>query len=132
MKDKTHEPVLVSMSILAALQILFGGVGGVTYLSDNEVIAAICAVGMVAVGAAQVGLQFYVRGQVVPLESVSERVVNGTVVAGPANDLVVEGTPVREVGDLPPGEKELIQAVEELKESAHIYPASHGEQDGTL
>ena len=132
MKDKTHEPVLVSMSILAALQILFGGVGGVTYLSDNEMIAAICAVGMVAVGAAQVGLQFYVRGQVVPLQSVSERVVGGLVVAGPANDIVPDGQPVREVGGLPSGEQELIHTVEQLQESARIYPVSHTEQDGPL
>lgn len=132
MKDKTHEPVLVSMSILAALQILFGGVGGVTYLSDNEMIAAICAVGMVAVGAAQVGLQFYVRGQVVPLQSVSERVVGGLVVAGPANDMIQDGQPVREVGSPPPGEKELTHTVTELEESAIIYPESRTEQDGPL
>lgn len=96
---KTREPVLVSMSILAALQILFGGIGGVTYLSDNELIAAICAVGMVAVGAAQVGVQFYVRGQVVPLESVVERLADdGSVVAGPANDRELENAYVRNIG----------------------------------
>lgn len=96
---KTREPVLVSMSILAALQILFGGIGGVTYLADNELIAAICAVGMVAVGAAQVGVQFYVRGQVVPLESVVERLADdGSVVAGPANDRELENAYVRNIG----------------------------------
>lgn len=96
---KTREPVLVSMSILAALQILFGGIGGVTYLADNELVAAICAVGMVAVGAAQVGVQFYVRGQVVPLESVVERLADdGSVVAGPANDRELENAYVRNIG----------------------------------
>lgn len=100
-KTKTSEPVLITMSILAALQILFGGVGGVTYLSDNELIAAICAVGMVAVGAAQVGVQFYVRGQVVPMDNVVEYTDRGgNVIAGPANNLVSEGAPVRAVNAL--------------------------------
>ena len=98
MTTKTPEPVLIAMSVLAGLQILFGGVGSVTFFADYELVAAICAVGMVAVGAAQAGVMYYVRGKVVPLENVVERVDgNGVVRAGPANTLVEEGTAVREV-----------------------------------
>lgn len=63
---RKNEPVLLWMSILAALQVLFGGWSGIQLLADNETLAAFGAVGVLAVAAAQVGVQFYVRGQVTP------------------------------------------------------------------
>jgi len=63
-----REPVVLVMSILAALQFLFGGWAGVQVLAGNPVLAGVGAVGVLAVAAAQVGLQFYVRGQVTPVE----------------------------------------------------------------
>ena len=63
-----REPVVLVMSVLAALQFLFGGMGGIAYFSDRDIWTAVAAVGMLATAAAQVGAQFWVRGQVTPVE----------------------------------------------------------------
>lgn len=100
---KTREPVLLTMSILAGAQILFGGVAGVSYFEGNEAVAAVCALGMIVVGAIQFGVQFYVRGQVMPIEDVvefSDRA--GHVISGPANEVIPHGWPVRDLGELEP------------------------------
>ena len=122
MTAKKPEPVLITMSVLAGLQILFGGVGSVTFFADHELVAAICAVGMVAVGAVQAGVMYYVRGQVVPLENVVERVdENGVVRAGPANNIVEEGTPVRNVNDPP-----VVEALIAAQDNPDAYLGDHG------
>lgn len=96
-----REPVLVWMSILAALQIFLGGAVSVSLVGDHELVAQLFGLGILAVGAAQGGIQFYVRGQVTPNAAVAERVVDGRVVAGPANDVIPEGETVRLVGEAP-------------------------------
>ena len=117
MTSKTPEPVLITMSVLAGLQTFFAGSTATTVVVEaDRLLTAIFAFGALAVGAAQFGLQFYVRGRVVPLEAVSERVVNGVVVAGPANDIINEGTTVREVGDVPETEKELARIVDDMRQ----------------
>lgn len=96
-----REPVLVSMSVLAALQMFFAGSSGVSILTDNDLIAGIMAVGALAVAAAQVGIQFYVRGEVTANANVVEWVKGGKVIAGPANEHVDPGLVVRDTGETP-------------------------------
>lgn len=97
---KTSEPVLVTQSVLAGLHAFFGGSAAVSaFVEGNAVLTAMFAFGNLAVAAAQMGVAFYVRGQVVPLEAVVERVTeNDQVVAGPANDMLPSGAPVRVLG----------------------------------
>jgi hypothetical protein len=63
-----HEPVAVVGSILAGLYVLFGGFSGIEALNHNPSWAAAGSLGVLAVAAAQVGLNFYVRGRVTPVE----------------------------------------------------------------
>ncbi len=79
-------PVVIVMSILAALQFLFGGLATVNLGSQgNETILAIGAIGTLAVAAAQAGLQFYVQNLVVPVIDVAAyKDKDGELVAGPA------------------------------------------------
>ena len=64
---KKNEPVLLAMSILAGLQFLFGGAAASSIIMDLPAVALICAFGSLGVAAAQTGIQFYVRGQVTPV-----------------------------------------------------------------
>lgn len=71
------EPVLIPMSILAGLQILFAG-GAITTVLP----AQWAAFGALVVAACQVGVAFYVRGTVTPVDdpvTVDER--TGTLVS---------------------------------------------------
>jgi hypothetical protein len=86
-------PVLLWMSILAALQVLSAG----SALADviPYKVAALLAL---TVAAAQAGVQFYVRGQVTPWQEViSKRALDGLAIAGPAHTAPtgtsVEGPP---------------------------------------
>ena len=100
--SRTSEPVLVAMSVLAGLQIFFAGSAATTVMVEaSTLLTAVFAFGALAVGAAQVGIQFYVRGQVVPLDAVAERVADGKVIAGPANDILPVDAVVRDVGSEP-------------------------------
>jgi len=57
-----REPVVVVMSVLAALQVIAGGA------ALGELVGPqVAGVVVLAVAALQVGLQFYVRGQVTPV-----------------------------------------------------------------
>jgi len=60
-----REPVVVVMSVLAALQVLVGG-AALADLIGNEW----AGVFVLVVAALQIGLQFYVRGQVTPVDPV--------------------------------------------------------------
>lgn len=73
-------PVLIAMSVLAALQVLVAGAAlGDVLGSDVASLAALC------VAAAQVGVQFYVQAQVVPVGDVAAyRDTAGDIVSGPA------------------------------------------------
>ena len=98
---KTREPVVLWMSILGGLQFFFAGSATISILSSNETIAGVMGVGALAVAAAQAGIQFYVRGQVIPVEEavhkaeVVEQLEHEVVVAGPANDRLNEGAYIR-------------------------------------
>lgn len=83
------EPVVITMSVLAALQFLFAGAG------LGEIIGAkVVFLGMLVVGAITVGIQFWIRGQVVATANVVAQVSPaGDVVAGPASP-VTDGLPV--------------------------------------
>jgi hypothetical protein len=89
--SSTSRPVLIVMSILAGLQILTGA-GAL-----GEVIGVKAAgLAIAVVGAAQVGMAFYVQGQVVPNSAVAARVLpGGAIVAGPAAPATVEGQVVK-------------------------------------
>lgn len=92
-------PVLLWMSILAALQVLTGGA------ALAEVIGAqVAGLAVLTVAALQTGIQFYVRGQVTPWQDVIAKVgPDGTPVAGPAHSAptgtAVEGPPEPEPVD---------------------------------
>lgn len=87
-------PVVIIMSILAALQFLFGGLSALN-LGDNgnQTILVIGAVGTLCVAAAQAGIQFYLQNLVTPqVDVASYRNAEGVLVAGPAAP--PEGRPV--------------------------------------
>lgn len=62
-----REPVVLPLSILTGLAFLFAGIGGITSLSGYPIIASVAAVGSLTVAAVQVGVQFWIRGQVTPV-----------------------------------------------------------------
>lgn len=97
-----RNPVLIWMSILAGLQLFLGSAAGVSIVEESYLLAQVFALAMIAVGAAQAGIQFYVRGQVTPNSKVAERVEGDQVIAGEANDMVLTGHPVRMIGEQPP------------------------------
>lgn len=116
---RKSEPVLVWMSILAGLQTFFAGSTATTVFVDaNETLTAAFAFSSLAVGAAQFGIQFYVRGQVVPVEDVMEMRVAGRVVAGQANDVVRPGSTVREVGEAPRVQEEVQERIKVAEATA--------------
>jgi hypothetical protein len=85
------EPVVIAMSILAAAQFLFAGAGLGDVVGAQNVF-----MGMLIIGAAQVGIQFWVRGQVTAVANVVAQVSPaGQVVAGPALLGVGDGLPVK-------------------------------------
>lgn len=94
-------PVVITFSILAALQVFTSAAALNDILGKNA-----AAFVVLAVSAVQVGMTFYVQSSVVPGED-SAAYVNsdGIVVAGPAAGLM-RGTPVTvqagQTGDLPP------------------------------
>lgn len=64
-----RNPVLIVMSILAGLQVLAGGAALADVLGQ-----AAAGLFILTVAAAQMGLQFYVRGEVVPVGRAQELV----------------------------------------------------------
>jgi hypothetical protein len=88
-RSSRPSPVLLWMSLLAALQVLTGGA------ALGELIGAqIAGLLVLSVAAAQAGTQFYVRGQVTPWQDVISKITpSGTAIAGPAHT-VTTGTPV--------------------------------------
>lgn len=98
-------PVLLWMSVLAALQVLSAG----SALAD-VIPYKVAALFALTVAAAQAGVQFYVRGQVTPWQDVIAKVTpDGVAIAGPAHTAPtgtqVEGPPepepVVDRGDIP-------------------------------
>lgn len=80
-------PVLIAMSILGALQFLFGGLVTLNLPGHgfNETALTVGAVGTLVVAASQFGIQFYVQNLVTPHEDVAAfRDKYGQIVAGPA------------------------------------------------
>lgn len=59
-----REPVVIAMSILAALQVLAGGAALADLIGGQA-----AGVFVLAVAALQTGVQFYVRGQVTPVDT---------------------------------------------------------------
>jgi hypothetical protein len=74
-----REPVLVIMSVLAGLQVFVGGAAFTELVSVR--VAGLLAL---TVAALQVGLQFYVRGQVVPTAKGEKAAPAEAVAAEPA------------------------------------------------
>lgn len=92
------EPVLIVMSVLAALQILTAG-SALTDVLGKDIAGLI----VLAIAAAQTGVQFYVRGQVTPNETVAAKidVVKSEVVAGPAAEQISDAVEGEEVNVTP-------------------------------
>lgn len=86
-----REPVVIVMSVLAGYQVLVAGAAFGEYVG-MELAALLILIG----AAVQAAVQFYVRGEVTPVINVTEYVNDkGTVIAGPANELVATGATVR-------------------------------------
>jgi hypothetical protein len=84
------EPVIITLSVLAFLQLLFAGAGLGDIIGEQVVF-----LGMLVVGAAQGGIQFWLRGQVVAADNVVAYVSpESVVVAGSALLGVSDGEPV--------------------------------------
>lgn len=80
-------PVVITMSILAALQMLFGGLAALNLPdgSYSEMALTIGAIGTLVVASAQFGVQFYVQNLVTPhVDVASYRNKEGELVTGPA------------------------------------------------
>lgn len=81
-------PVVITMSILAGLQMLFGGLATLNLPNSgsySEVALTVGAIGTLVVAAAQFGVQFYVQNLVTPQVDVAAyRTKTGQIVAGPA------------------------------------------------
>jgi hypothetical protein len=80
--DVKRQPVVIVFSILAALQVLNGGLALIDSI-DKDVAAIISLV----IGAITAGASFYVRTMVTPWPDVVSKLQNGHVVAGPASGM---------------------------------------------
>ena len=80
-------PVVITMSILAGLQFLFGGLVTLNLPDESYsvTVLTIGAFGTLAVAAAQTGIQFYLQNLVTPQVDVAAyRNSEGNIVSGPA------------------------------------------------
>lgn len=98
MPDKKPQPVLVVMSILVTADVILGGAALSDYLSPQLI-----GLMLLIVAGLKVGIAFYLRGQVVPVQDVAAFVPSDNrsmLVAGPAaavpNDAEVRVTEVVE------------------------------------
>ena len=96
--DKKPQPVLVVMSILVSADVILGGAAISDYLSPQLI-----GLLLLVIGGIKVGIGFYLRGQVVPLQDVAAFVPSDdrrALVSGPAaplpNDIEVKVTEVVE------------------------------------
>lgn len=86
-KPMKSRPVVITMSILAALQMLFGGLAALNLPdgSYSEIALTIGAIGTLVVASAQFGVQFYVQNLVTPhVDVAAYRNKDGEMVSGPA------------------------------------------------
>ena len=113
---KTPQPVMVTGSILAALHAFFAGSAATTVMIEaSPTLTAIFAFGNLATAAAQIGVNHWVKGQVVPVDLVVERVGDGgSVVAGPANDRELENAYIRDLGGADVAVVEDVSRLDEL------------------
>lgn len=89
-------PVVITMSVLAALQVLTAGAALTDVLGKD-----IAALFVLAVAAVQAGVQFYVQAQVVPVQDVGSYIdKTGEMVSGPAAPPA--GEPAAVVKDVDP------------------------------
>jgi hypothetical protein len=79
MMELKKQPVVIVFSILAALQVINGGLALVDSIPKD-----IAALFSLVLGAVTAGASFYVRGMVTPWVQVVSKIQDGHVVAGPA------------------------------------------------
>ena len=96
------EPVLSAGVIIALAEAIIMALTafGVSITADQHT-AIIALLGAVLAVAAAIIPALRARKKAVPLSAVAERVEGGAVIAGPANDVLAEGTRIRDVGQLP-------------------------------
>ena len=82
------EPVVIVFSVLAALQVINGGLALIDSI-DKDVAGIISLV----IGAITAGASFYVRAMVTPWEQVVAKVTDGQIVQGPASAATPPPTP---------------------------------------
>lgn len=69
--NNKNEPVLIGQSILAALAFIFGGITTMAATTNNDILAMIGGVGTLVTGGLNIGVGYYVRGEVTPNGSVA-------------------------------------------------------------
>lgn len=93
MSNQKSQPVLIAASVLTAAQAFLTAAGISDILTKEQL-----TLGTALVGAATLGIGFYVRGQVVPLEDTAAyKDKTGEIVTGPAAP--PEGEPAAVVTD---------------------------------
>ena len=109
MENSKSRPVLIWVSVLAGVQTFLAGATTVSIVAESYLAAQVIALSMVAVSAAQFGIKKYLEGAVTPNDAVVERATpSGVVVAGEANEWVAPGTPIRDVGETPRQQREVL------------------------
>ena len=93
-------PVIDTLTrVLGAVYAFLGALMASTVLTDlHPAIPVSLGVAVAIVGAMQIGLRTYASGQVTATDDVVEVRDGGQVIAGPANDKVASGEPVRTIG----------------------------------
>ena len=93
-------PTVRKLTIWSGSALAFlGALGASSAVLDlHPAVPTVLAVLVAIIGALQVGLDHYIQSSVVDRGAVVEAVDGGTVKAGPANDLIEEGSTVRTLG----------------------------------
>ena len=99
MQTRTPQIIDTLTRVLGAVYATLGALMAATVLTDlHESIPVALGVATAVVAAVQIGLRTYAGDQVTPTEDVVEVRDGGQVIAGPANDKVASGDPVRTIG----------------------------------
>lgn len=99
MNTRTPKIVDTLTRVLGAVYATLGALMAATSLTDlHESIPVVLGVTTAVVAAVQIGLRAYAAGQVTATDDVVEVRDGGQVIAGPANDKVAAGNPVRTIG----------------------------------
>ena len=99
MQTPTPKIIDTLTRVLGAVYATLGALMAASVLTDlHESIPVALGIATAVVAAVQIGLRTYASGQVTATDDVVEVRDGGQVIAGPANDQVAAGEPVRPIG----------------------------------